>query len=313
MSSILDPLYTLLGYGKPVTQASAAEPAPSSPAQPAQSTVAPATSVQPENVPPPSDRPTLTTPADYRLLAILNSYENLGQKTLSFFSTALNAAQTELTHAIEELSAKFKAAAEKARQRGVWTYLQEIATAALAALSGFVGITLIASGGSILMGSALIFSALVSILNMILTKTGGWDKFAEMLAKDNEDLRHALQRFIPLVVGILGSVVGAAGSISTLLSSSLNLGSQALVILQSALGIFQAGTTIGKGNSDAQVIWANADILSAEMKKKLQELALDGLMQGIQGFFDTMNNIHAQARRIISLSSNTNHLSAQHV
>lgn len=313
MAFILDPVKSWFGYETKTTASS--EPiASSAPLQSTGSSVAPAAVTSgPKTFTTTTDRPTLPTPSEYRLFAVVDRFENLGQKTLSFFSSAIETAQSELNQAIQELSDKVKAAAERARTAGTWSYLQDIASYILTALSGIIGVTLIATGGGTLLGGALIFSALATLFNLIMTKTDGWDQFAKMLASDNEDLRRALKQYLPIAVALIGGLTGLSGSAVTWFNSSLNFGQQAIVIAQSAFAIFQAGVSLGKGYSEANLIWANADQIATNVKKKLLEVEFRDLTDSLKGILQTLSHIQEQARSMINISTHSSQLAAQQV
>lgn len=131
-----------------------------------------------------------------------------------------------------------------------WSFLSKIGQIVLSAISTVLGFSLLATGGGLLAGGALVASGLLTVANVALEETGGWDWIADHIAEQNKELRDNIRTIIPATIGLVCGI----GSLFTigLNLESLNLLEQVLSIALAAANIsigittFMSGVTQGR-------------------------------------------------------------------
>jgi hypothetical protein len=255
--------------------------------------------------------PSLSSPEGVKFtecgfIETMDQIHDTGNQLLGAFRRTIE----QSTHKLKELSLenakKLKEAAERTQESGVWGMLKKIGSCILAAISIVLGITLTASGAGTLVGAALIASGVISIANFAMTEAGGWDWIAKRIANDNEDLRHKIAFWVPTVVGCIAAVVGVAGSVGSLAWGGLNLAQKAILIVQTAFGLYDGVTTIGKGVSDARLIWTQADLQEIHLKTAIERFLVEDVSTWIKTFIQELYQAQEKAEQIIQLCIQAN-------
>ncbi|MBJ7449036.1 MAG: type III secretion system translocon subunit SctE [Parachlamydiales bacterium] len=167
---------------------------------------------------PPIEKPYLARPISaYERQTLANHAYIVGEKQ---HTTMVNSFQTNSAYVDklkeqsqklrEDIKAEFEKAVEKMKSAKTWGIISDIASALSAAFSIALGIGALATGGGAIVGSMLIATGVMTISNLLLNKTGVYDRLANYLAKgDKKQKAHYLkniQRWT-MVASIVFSVV----------------------------------------------------------------------------------------------------------
>lgn len=257
------------------------------------------------------ERPLITSPkdlplsrhasSDYRLLAVTEETRHLGDEILKTLSSRLNCAKEKIAEVSAENIQKLKEAAERANASNFWSILKKIATSLLSAISIVFGITMLASGGSALIGGAMIASGILSLANFALSELGTWDWIADQLAHDNEDLKKKIAMIMPAAVGILAGGIGLLGSVNAIASNAMNFAEKAVSVAQTALSIFNAVTTLGKGISDARLLWTQADLSLIQGELTVQRENFDTLIDEIKSSMNEFKAVQSKTKKAVEM------------
>jgi hypothetical protein len=141
-----------------------------------------------------------------------------------------------------------------------WSFLTKIGQVVLAAISTVLGFSLLASGGAPLAAGALVASGLLTVANVALQETGGWDWIADQIAEKDKELRDNIRTIVPATIGLVCGI----GSLFTigLNLESLNLLQQTLSIAVSAANISMGITTFMSGIAQGHALLEEAKDMS---------------------------------------------------
>lgn len=262
------------------------------------------------------ERPTLTPPElalnDYRFFQICEETRKLGNQVLD----SLGMRVTMLKEKIKEISAenmsKLREAASNAANSDFWSTLKKIATSLLSAISIVFGVSVMTTGGSALIGGAMIASGVLSLANFALCEYNVWDWISEHIAQDNEDLQNKLKMILPAACGILAGGIGILGSVNAVASGAIDFTGKALLVVQTVIPIFEGVTTIGKGISDGQLLWSKADLLSIQGSLEIQREKSAFLIDAIKNSMGDFRAMKAISKRTLeSISENKIQLARQ--
>ncbi len=256
----------------------------------------------PESLPPPK----LSTLSDYRLLAAVTESQRLGNGIMETLGVRLSNVKDDIRTISAENIQKLKEAAERANASDFWSILKKIATCLLSAVSIVFGVALLASGGGALIGGAMIASGILSLANFALSEMGTWDWVADQIAHDNEDLKRKIAMILPGAIGIVAGGIGLVGSVYGIASGALQFAEKAMFVAQAALSIFDGVTTLGKGISDARLLWTQADLKMIEAELTVERENFSTLIGEIKGCMYDFKNIKAHARKAVEMITQSN-------
>ncbi len=240
----------------------------------------------------PSSSPTGLT--EFRLFSLMEEFHSFGDGLLSSMTHRLEAFKSKLHEVSEENIKNIRVSAEKAKTSYFWSVLQKIATTLLSALSIVMGISLIATGGGALLGGAMVASGILSIANFVLWESGTWDWLINKLSNEDETRRHYLSIILPASFGIACAAISVFGAVGATLWTATTVMSKAAMIAQATLATFEGVTTIGKGHSNANLIWTQADLLSSSSQMTVEKHRIDHATQAIDSFLKELSAIQEQ-------------------
>jgi len=256
------------------------------------------------------EKPKLTHPdavmSEYRLLSALKQLGETGDDLLRLLGTRLSNVKDEVREISAENIQRLRASAERANASTWWQVLQKIATSLLSALSLVSGIAVISAGGHAFIGGAMIASGIFSLFNIALTESGTWDWIAKQLAQENEERREQLAKILPAAMGLVAGGIGLAGSAYSFTTGAIPFVEKSLYIAQTAFSIFQASVTLGKGQADVRLIWAQADSNESDGKLNMSQVGFNSLVQEIKTFMETLKSAKAAAKKAVENISETN-------
>lgn len=253
-------------------------------------------------VPPKLTPPSRVSYSEFSLIHVFDEMHASGKTMLASFTSSISQGSAKLRQLLLENIEKLKEAAKKAQENGFWSMLQKIGECILAAISTILGITLVATGAGAIVGGVLIAAGILTITNFAMRETGSWDWAAKKLSNDKEQQKK-LAIYLPLGVGLVAAVLGLGGSIATALWTSLNMAQQALSIGQAALGIYQGFTTVGKGITDAKVLWTQADLIDIEKRTTLERLSFERNSSAMHQMIQVFENAQQSAEQVIDLAA----------
>lgn len=244
--------------------------------------------------------------SDRYMLNTLIETQGIGNTLLDTLSLRLGNVKQQIQTLATENLAKLKEAAERAKASDFWSILKKIATALLSAASIVLGIALVAGGGTALIGGAMIASGILSLANFAMTESQSWDWVAKQLSNDNEEWRKKLLLLLPLGFGVLAGGIGLVGSIHSLATGAIPFAEKAIYIAQTALSLFDAGTTFGKGQADARLLWAKADLSWIESQLTGARHNFDGTMRQIESSMSDFKAIKTKTRQAVKTITRSN-------
>lgn len=253
-----------------------------------------------------SELPKAAKRSDLRLLAVTAASQDLGSEILDSLALRLQGVKAKIKEVSAEMIQKLKEAAARARDSGFWSILKKIATCLLSAVSIVFGVSLIASGGGALLGGAMIASGILSLANFALSEFGTWDWVAIQLANGDEDLKKKLLMILPGAVGLIAGGIGLVGSVNGIVNGALNLAEKALFVAQAALAIFDGVTTLGKGISDARLLWTKADLMEIKAALTVDQENFTSTIDEIKSSMNDFNAMLAKAKKAIEMIVQSN-------
>ncbi len=241
-----------------------------------------------------------------RLIAEKERSQKLGDDLLNILTDRLS----QVKHTLRSISAqqieKLKESAERAKNSDFWSTLKKLATCLLSAFSSIAGISMLATGGSALIGGAMIASGVLSLANFALSETNTWDWVAKYLAENNEDRQKKLAVFIPAAVGIACGAIGIAGAGWHFATHSGLFMEKILSVAQASLNLFDGATAFGKGQADARLLWAQADLNCIKGNLTIEQAQCDSLLQEVEYSLSTFRNASTSASRALNKIIQTN-------
>ncbi len=258
-----------------------------------------------------AEPPLLTHPdhlpaIDYRFLTVSEETRKLGNEILDTLSLRISGIKEKIQEISVENLKKLRDVAEKAKNSDFWSVLKKIATCLLSAISIVFGVALLGAGGSALVGGAMLASGILSLANFALSELNIWDWIADYIAHDNEDLKNNLKMILPMSFGILAGGIGLVGSVNAIATGAVQFIESALFVAQSAVSIFDGLTTIGKGSSDAQLIWEKADLLKIQAGRDIEQEHFTSIIDIIKGSMEDFKTMKAKTRKTLQMIENTN-------
>lgn len=256
-------------------------------------------------------RPVLTHPSclpfsDRRLLAVTDTTRELGDKILEMLGTRLNYVKDKIRDISAENMAILREAAQRAQDSNFWSLLKKIATALIAAVSVIFGASVVASGGSALIGGAMIASGILSLANFALSELGTWDWIASQLSNENEDRKRQIAMALPMAVGILAGGIGLVGSVNGVVTGAINFAEKAAFIAQSIFSIFDGVSTLGKGVADSRLLWTQADTEGIQGKLTVERENFAITIDEIKASLGTFRNISKKTKTAVQSIARSN-------
>jgi hypothetical protein len=262
------------------------------------------------------ERPLLTPPeslppphlqlSDYRLLGVTEVSRELGSKILDTLTLRLQNVKEKIRDFSAENIKKLREASERANTSGFWSILKKVANCLLSAVSIIFGITLFASGGSALIGGAMIASGILSLANFALSELGTWDWVADQLSHDNEDRKKKIAMILPAAFGIVAGGIGLVGSVYSVASGALQFAEKAAFAAEAALSIFGGMTTLGKGIADARLLWTQADLKLIETNLTIARENFSTTIEEVKGSMNDFKNMKAKAKKALDMLIESN-------
>lgn len=249
--------------------------------------------------------PKLAGSSALRLIAAKECSQKLGDDLLNIMTTRLSQSKDLIRSISAEQVAKLRESAERVRSSDVWSTLKKLATCLLSAFSTVIGISILATGGSAMIGGAMLASGILSIANFAMCETHSWDWVAKQLTEKIEDQKK-LAIFLPAAVGIACGAVGIAGAGWQIATNSSLFMTKIMSIAQASLSIFDAATTFGKGQADARLLWTQADLSDIKGKMTIEEAECEALLKGIEGCLSSSRAASTAAGRAVQKIIQTN-------
>jgi hypothetical protein len=254
----------------------------------------------------PHDLPSVRKLSDQRLLKVTKESRELGDELLGTLGFRLGIVKDKVKEISAENMQKLRESAERAQSSTWWAVLKKVATCLLSTFSIVFGAAVAATGGGALIGGAMITSGILSLTNFALSETGAWDWISKKLANQDEEWANRLAWILPAAVGILAGGIGVVGSVHSLATSAIQFADKAIFIAQSALGVFDGLVTLGKGQADARLVWAQADTMEVQAKLNVEDHHFDNVMKGIEGNLAEFRTAKSHAKKIISTLTTSN-------
>lgn len=245
-------------------------------------------------------------PSEYRLFSNLNKLDQSGTKFLQLHLKSLDETEKKMKKLHVESLDKLQQAAQRAQESEVWSTLQKMASCILSAISTVLGISLVQTGGGLLIGGAMIASGVLAISNLVMLETNSWDWVAEKLAQGNDERKERLKTLLPALVGVTSGAVGLMGSAGAVFWAPLNFSQQVFVIASSVANVAEGVTALGKGISDLRLSREQGALTHLRQDMTLNEFALDRNIGNVEKFFKQRSFASSQANKIIQMSINTN-------
>jgi hypothetical protein len=252
-----------------------------------------------ERVEPPQLIPPERISSGYALLNAINGICGLRESMMNTSTLRLETMKTEIEEASAKLMQKLKEAANEAKNNDFWSMLKKVATCLFSALSSILGLAVIGSGGSALVGGAMVASGLLSLANLVLSECEGWDWITDQLAQGSEETKQKLLLFLPAAVGLVAGAFGLVGSVYGITSGALDFTQKIGGIAQTAFALFGGATNLGKGTSDAKLIWVQADLASKEEELKMKQEACGRFTDDVNTTLEGFNRTFQQAKSAI--------------
>src|SRR5579872_5909991 len=207
-------------------------------------------------------KPELARPqrSDLRLLDNLERLDQTGANYLELHMQNLHRTEQNMQRTHAASLEKLEQASRRAQESDVWSTLKKIASTVLAALSSVLGVSLISSGGGLLIGGAMVASGVTAIFNLAMIETQYWDKVAERLANGDQKKYERLRTLLPAIVGMTSAAIGFMGSVGAVFWAPLDFAQEVLVIANAVMNIAEGVTALGKGVCDWRLLAEQADL-----------------------------------------------------
>ncbi len=247
------------------------------------------------------ERPQLTPLSEYRCLEMMQQLKDQSDGITLSMTERLKQHKQHLSDVVAKNIQAIKENAERVSASDWWSFLKKSAMALLSAVSIAMGITLIAGGGSALIGGAMIASGILSIANFALSEAGVWDQVARMLEQQDEQRRKKIGMLIPGVIGVLSGAIGLFGGVQSLLYSSHLFVGKVLEIVQAALAGFQGVTTIGKGIADYNLLNSQGQLLGLKGQITIERHSVSLLSRWLENWLSEMKGINAKFKQMANM------------
>ncbi|MCX6989475.1 MAG: hypothetical protein NTX49_00170 [Chlamydiae bacterium] len=252
--------------------------------------------------PPKLKHPSRVTYSECALIHTLDELHASGESLITSFTTSLSLGSEKLKKLSLENIEKLKEAAQNAQSSEFWSFLQKIGECILAAISTVLGITLVATGAGAVIGGVMIAAGILTLTNFAMRETGTWVSVAKLLSDDKET-QNNIAFYMPLGVGLVAAVLGIGGSVATALYTALNVAGQAITVLQASAGIYHGVTTVGKGVSEGQVLWTEADLTKIATETTLTRVKFERNSSLMRQTVKILESIQQSAEQVIDLST----------
>lgn len=244
--------------------------------------------------------------SEYRFLAVTDESRHLGDQILSTLGVRMANIKSKIQEISAESIQKLKESSDRVKDSNWWSVLKKIATCLFSALSVLLGTTLVASGGGALIGGAMIVSGIFSLANFALSESQAWDWVAKQICQDNEDLRRKLVMILPMVFGILAGGIGLVGSLHSLATGAIQFAEKGIYLAQTVLSTFNGLTTLGKGQADARLAWAQASQIETQAKLTVERFHFDNLICALENSLSDFREVKNRARKIMQIILHSN-------
>jgi hypothetical protein len=242
---------------------------------------------------------------ELRAIYAVMKARDTSQATLGLNADGLEIAQNDLKSTLTERAEKLKEACERAQSAGVWDTLRRVGAMILGAVSAFLGLSLFATGGSTLLGGALVVAGVLSLANLAFADAGIWDWMAEKIAGDNEEKKKKIAFLIPCVLGVLACGLGLASLGALGMWGALPAMPRALVVVQTAANILTIAGTAGGQISQARVAMSQADLQELQNKMSRNQHEVDRLSENIELIMEQETEMTRMAKSLLNLSIQT--------
>jgi hypothetical protein len=250
--------------------------------------------------------PQLVRPSsEYRLISLANELELSIGEILNSVTMRLGDVKEKIRSLSVENIQKLKQAALKAQSGDFWSMLKKIASCLLGTISMVFGASCIASGGGALIGGVMIASGLLSLATITLSECKAWDWIAGQLSHENEERKNQLALLLPLSLGILAAGCGIAGSVHGIASGAILAVQKTALIAQTSLSLFSGVTTMGKGITEAQGVWIQADLQCIQGHLTEEREELNSLTEKIRTFLSELKGALKKAQNALDVINKT--------
>jgi|GEM_PF-6779591 len=197
----------------------------------------------------------------------------------------------------------FKQAAERTQSSLFWETLRKIGASIVAAFSFVFGLSVINSGGSLLVAGALISSGVLAITNLAFAETGMWDKVAEQLYPEDKKQREKFLLLVPSAIGLLSAGLGTAGGVAAWSGGAITFADKVTTVVNSTIHLTEGVVSLGEGISKARVHFTEAELQELNLKKFTYQQELDQFTAALDRMMKLFSKSHSSAARIIKLST----------
>lgn len=237
-----------------------------------------------------------------RMLATVSCLEKIGEKLMSYNQDSLDRFISSM-HALQaEEMEKLKTVLESTQGAGIWGFLKEMGSLLLAALSSVFGLSILAAGGSALIGGALIASGILSILNFTFKKSGVWDWVAELIAKDNQELKQKLAHLLPAAVGVMTAGISLFGSAGAAWIGQLDAGQKVLSVLDTATSLATGFASFSQGTMEYKKSKAESSLMITQADLKLVSSKMEFTMTEMQSVCENESRFADALKKLIRAS-----------
>lgn len=238
-----------------------------------------------------------------RALGSMTTLEKLADDFMFLNQDNVNAYIARMNQLDEEETIKMKESIQRTQDTGFWSYLRDLGSMLIAAISTVFGLSILATGGAPLIGAALVASGILAIFNFTLKESGAWDWVAKQLAQDNEELRVKLATLLPAIVSIICMAVGLAGSWGVSALVHLDLQQKLFKIAETALVFGNCMTYFAEGTNEYYKSKLESALTPLRTENQLMRNKLQNAMTQMQEVCQNQSEITETAAQIVKTTT----------
>lgn len=234
-----------------------------------------------------------------RALGSMRVLEKLADDFMFNNQDKVNAYIARMNTLDEQEAEKMKETIQRTQDAGFWSYLRDIGSMIMAAISSVFGLSILASGGAPLVGAALVASGILAIFNFTLKESGAWDWVAKQLANDNEELRKKLATLLPAVVSLVCMVIGIAGTVGASMFVHLDTQQKLLKIGEMVMLFANIFLWTTEGINDNFRCQLESALTLLRTENQVMRLKLQNAMTQMQDVCQNQNELTEVAAQIV--------------
>ncbi len=250
-------------------------------------------------------KPHLPSLPEMRAIRAMERLHEAGERKFHVHIGEFDAKLDELDAWQAQSLETLKEKCQRTQETTMWETARKIGAGILGVVSTFLGLSIVTTGGSALIGGALIASGIISIANLAFTDAGLWDWLAEKLAGDNEEMQKKIATLIPCVLGLIAAGLGMAGFGALARWGALPVAPQALAIVQMIVNLTTIVTTIGGELSQARVSLSQSSLIDLQGKIALHSHEVDLLNEQLEEVLEQETQSYRLAKSLLNLTIHT--------